>query len=213
MSKKLIIVRHGESLWNYQNKFTGWADIELTELGRKQAINSGKILLKNNIFPTISYTSDLIRSIDTNHLLLKQLNLIDKINVINSWRLNEKHYGKLTGYTNDIKWKGNYFETPPILKSIKGIDIVKNIEYNPIYGESYYMTFLRVFPLWNEIQLKVNNNEIPMLCAHKNSLKVLMQHIEKSKLELINEIDVPNAKPLIYFFDDNMNFVNKKYLE
>ena len=215
MSKKLILVRHGESIWNYQNKFTGWANIGLTELGKRQAINSGEILLRNNMIPTISYTSGLKRSIDTNQLILDQINTNTRIPVIESWRLNEKHYGKLTGYVRDldIKWKGAYFETPPIVNSIKDIEIIKYADYNPEYGESYYMTFLRVQPFWNKIQKEIYNNKIPLVCGHKNSLKVLMQHIEKSNFELINDMDVPNAEPIIYFFDDNMNFVSKKYLK
>ena len=215
MSKKLILIRHGESLWNYQKKFTGWANIGLTRLGEEQAVNCGKILLKKNILPLISYTSTLKRSINTNSLILNEIGLTNKISVINSWRLNEKHYGKITGYTRDkdIKWKGNYFDIPPFVNSLKDFEILKHADYNPVFGESYYMTFLRVLPLWNEIKPQIINNQIPLICAHNNSLKVLIQYIEKTKLESINDIYIPNAKPLIYFFDDKMNFIRKKFLE
>lgn len=210
MAKKLILVRHGESVWNYQNKFTGWADINLTKYGEKQAIETGGILLKNNIIPKVTFTSTLRRSINTNDLILKQFNNSD-IKTIKSWRLNEKHYGKLTGYirNKDIKWKGEYFDIPPIISSLKDIDYNINKYYNPIFGESYYMTWLRLFPIWKLIYLDILNNNIPMVCAHKNSLKVIITYLENRDVSKINNIDIPNAQPIIYEFDKNMNIIKK----
>ena len=194
-------------------KFTGWANVGLTEKGKHQAKESGKIILKNNIIPKVTFTSTLIRSIDTNKIIIEEVG--KNIPTITNWRLNEKHYGKLTGYRRDIdyKWSGGYFDIPPLINSFKEIDLLYNKEYSPDYGESYYMTFLRIYPLWKQIIPKIINNDNPLICAHKNSIKVLIQHIEKINIENINEIDVPNAKPIVYYFDDNMNFISKKFLK
>tara|TARA_E500000178_G_C16943435_1_gene717598 strand:- start:341 stop:985 length:645 start_codon:yes stop_codon:yes gene_type:complete len=214
MFKKLILIRHGESIWNRQNRFTGWANVELTKIGKIQAKKTGELLLKHNILPEICFTSNLNRSIDTNKIILNSMGIND-IPIIKSWRLNEKHYGKLTGYHKeyDIKWKGEYFDIPPVINSFNGLDINGNKLYNPKFGESYYMTFLRVYPLWKMIIPKILNGKNPIICSHKNSIKVLIQHLENLNIKNINNIEVPNAEPIIYYFDDNMKLISKKNLK
>ena len=217
MCKKLILIRHGESLWNYQKKYTGWANINLTKKGKEEAEEAGHILYRNNIIPTVSHTSILNRSIDTNNIILNTLNIYDRainIPIIKSWRLNEKHYGNLTGRLRPIgdKWIGNYFETPPISDSLSNLQMVTNDTYNPIYGESYYMTYLRVYPKLNLIMNSMTHNNIPLICAHKNSLRVIIQHIEKIDIDKIDTIDVPNAIPIIYKFDNDFNIISKSIL-
>jgi len=219
MCKKLILIRHGESLWNYQKKYTGWANINLTKKGKEEAEEAGHILYENNIIPTVSYTSILNRSIDTNNIILNTLNIYDSkstinIPIIKSWRLNEKHYGNLTGHLRPIedKWIGNYFETPPISNSLNNLQMVTHDSYNPIYGESYYMTYLRVYPKLNLIMNSMTHNNMPLICAHKNSLRVIIQHIEKIDIDKIDTIDVPNAIPIIYKFDNDFNIISKSIL-
>ncbi len=220
MCRKLILIRHGESLWNYQKKYTGWFNSNLTKKGEKEAEKAGYILHKNNIIPTISYTSILNRSIDTNNIILDTLNTYDRksainIPIIKSWRLNEKHYGNLTGQLRPIgdKWIGNYFDTPPISDSLNNLQMVTNNRYNPIYGESYYMTYLRVYPILNHIMNSITHNNIPLICAHKNSLRVIIQHLEKIDIHKIDTIDVPNAIPIVYKFDNQFNIISKNILQ
>ena len=222
MCKKLILIRHGESLWNYKKKYTGWANINLTKKGQQEAKEAGHILYKNNIIPTVSYTSILNRSIDTNNIILNTVNALNisnkksiiNIPIIKSWRLNEKHYGNLTGRLRPIgdKWIGNYFDTPPISKSLNNLQMVTHDSYNPIYGESYYMTYLRVNPELKLIMNKMVYNNIPLICAHKNSLRVIIQHIEKIDINKIDTIDIPNAIPIIYKFDNDFNIISKNIL-
>ena len=219
MCKKLILIRHGESLWNYQKKYTGWANINLTKKGKEDAEEAGRILYRNNIIPTVSYTSILNRSINTNNIILNTLNIYDRksainIPIIKSWRLNEKHYGNLTGRLRPVgdKWIGNYFETPPISDSLNNLQIVTHDSYNPIYGESYYMTYLRVYPKLKLIMNSMTHNNMPLICAHKNSLRVIIQHLEKIDINKIDTIDVPNAIPIIYKFDNDFNIISKSIL-
>tara|TARA_Y100000389_G_C17253372_1_gene409262 strand:- start:110 stop:748 length:639 start_codon:yes stop_codon:yes gene_type:complete len=209
MAKRLIIIRHGESIWNYSRKYTGWVDVPLTNKGIKESKIVGEKLIKNKIIPTISYTSELIRSIDSNKIILDRMNL--EIETIQSWRLNERHYGLLSGYDRtNLKWQGKYFDLPPIINKIENLNMYKIDDYNPIYGESYYMTYIRLKPIWNNYIIRdILNNRVPIICAHKNSLKVLVQLIENLSLKEVPDIQIENSIPIIYEFDDNMNVMKK----
>ena len=213
MSKKLILIRHGESLWNLQNKFAGWANIPLTNKGIFDSKSAGRLLNKNKIIPGISFTSIQKRSIDTNKFLLKEMGLFKKIPIKENWMLNERHYGKLTGHNrNNITWKGGYFDIPPIIDNFYDLDLVNVNNYNPEYGESYYMTQLRILPFWKYLQKFIINNQTPLVCAHKNSLKVLIKQIENIDNDDINKIEVPNSLPIVYYFDNKMNYIRKKII-
>lgn len=208
MSKKLILIRHGESIWNYENRYTGWANVGLTSLGIFQANNAAEILKNNNIIPQISFTSQLKRSIDTNKIILSNLGV--KIPTYHTWRLNEKHYGKITGYQrNEYKWKGNFFEIPPIIKEKENTNIINNSEYNPNFGESYYMTYLRIIPFVNII---VNYDKNVIICAHKNSLKVIIKYIENLDNDETQHLNIPNSVPIVYTLDSNLKFKDKLIL-
>ncbi len=210
MTNKLILIRHGESMWNYANLFTGWANVGLTPKGVQESINAGNILRNHNITPKIAFTSKLKRSVDTNKILLNEMNLED-IDTHTSWRLNERHYGKLTGYNRETNlWKGGYFDVPPNIQPIQNLNIYNEVAYNPEYGESYYMTFLRVMPIWNIIKMHVENSNTPIVCSHKNCLKVIIQHLENTDINNIRNQDIPNALPIIYDFDNDFNIVNKE---
>lgn len=217
MTKKLILIRHGESLWNFANLYTGWADVGLTPNGIDESRRAGKIILNNNLIPQISYTSELQRSIRTNKLLTDEIQsygLTDGIDAFTTWRLNERHYGKLTGHNREKKvWKGSYFEMPPHnIASIQNLNIYTGAGYNPVYGESFYMTYLRTMSLWNTIQLHIQEGKMPLICSHKNTLRVLIQHIEQIDKSKIREIEIPNTTPIVYEFDNHMQVVNKQIL-
>jgi len=214
MSKRLILIRHGESLWNYENRFAGWANVPLTNLGIEQSKKAGSLLLRHNIIPEVSYTSIQKRSIDTNKFILKEMKIYNKIKIKNSWRLNERHYGKITGlHRENLKWKGDYFDVPPNIRNSLKYESVYNNNYNPEFGESYYMTYLRVIPIWNTIKANFLNNNTILVCSHKNTIKVLIRHLENLKEDKINNIEVENCLPHIYNFNGDLSIVNKLILK
>ena len=214
MNKRLILVRHGESLWNYEKRFAGWANVPLTNLGIEQSKKAGSLLLQHNIIPEISFTSIQKRSIDTNKFILKKMKINNKIKIKNSWRLNERHYGKITGlYRDKLQWKGNYFDVPPNIRNSLKYEAVYTDQYNPELGESYYMTYLRVIPIWNTIRANFINNNTILVCSHKNTIKVLIRHIENLKEEDINNIEVENCLPNIYNFNEDLSLVDKLILK
>lgn len=211
--RRLILIRHGESLWNKEKRYTGWVNIPLTKKGKKEAEIAGEQLNKYNVLPTISFTSTLDRSIDTNNIMLQKMKLY--IPTKTEWRLNERHYGKLSGHDrNHIAWVGKYFDLPPTnVQPIRGTSMVKEETYFPEYGESYYMTYLRVLPFFNNIKGLIEKGEVPILCSHRNTLRVIIKKLENYSHEDIQNIDVPNATPIIYEFDNNMNILKKYTLD
>ena len=209
MTKRLILIRHGESIWNFQNRYAGWADVPLTLLGIEQSKRVGKKLLLNNLIPDKTYTSIQKRSIDTNDLLLNEIGNNHKIKKVKTWRLNERHYGNLTGnLKNNNKWKGNFFENPPILENKNYYNMVSVDNYNPIYGESYYMTYLRIVPIWNLIINDFKTMNTILICSHKNSLKILIKFIENKSNDDLDSIKIRNCQPIIYNFENNFKLID-----
>lgn len=209
MTKRLILIRHGESIWNFQNRYAGWADVPLTILGIEQSKRVGKKLLLNNLIPDKTYTSIQKRSIDTNDLLLNEIGINHKIKKVNTWRLNERHYGNLTGNSkNNNKWKGDFFENPPILENKNYYNMVSVDNYNPIYGESYYMTYLRIVPIWNLIINDFKTMNTILICSHKNSLKMLIKFIENKSNDDLDSIKIRNCQPIIYNFENNFKLID-----
>ena len=209
MTKRLILIRHGESIWNFQNRYAGWADVPLTLLGIEQSKRVGKKLLLNNLIPDKTYTSIQKRSIDTNDLLLNEIGNNHKIKKVKTWRLNERHYGNLTGnLKNNNKWKGNFFENPPILENKNYYNMVSVDNYNPIYGESYYMTYLRIVPIWNLIINDFKTMNTILICSHKNSLKMLIKFIENKSNDDLDSIKIRNCQPIIYNFENNFKLID-----
>lgn len=211
----LIILRHGESIWNKNQLYTGWANAGLSDQGIKEAIIAGKLINEYGILPTIAYSSKLQRSIDTTNIILKELKLDNKILHSQNWRLNERHYGKLTGYNrNNIKWSGEYFDLPPInLELLNNYTLFSEVNYEPKFGESHYMTSIRVNPIFKKLQQMINIKHIPIVCTHKNTARSIMKFIEKYPEKNINNIEVPNATPIIYKFDENMKILDKIILD
>lgn len=213
----IILVRHGESFWNLSNNYTGWADIGLTQLGIAQAKFAGSLIKYNKFIPEVIYTSDLNRCYHSAKLIRNKLNL--KIPIINTWRLNEKHYGMLTGYSKDKNLYPNedYFSIPPIIAQYPMINRLINsnsyreCSYYPMYGESYYMTKLRLLPIMNLI--KKSNNKCIIICSHKNTMRVIIQMLEKLKNKEILKLSVPNSRPIVYTLNNNLTkLIDKKIL-
>jgi 2,3-bisphosphoglycerate-dependent phosphoglycerate mutase len=228
---KLIITRHGKSIWNKENKFVGWSDIGLSSSGIMKSIELSNTLINNNIVPNIIYTSALNRSIIISELI--QRNILNKttkkkLDIVKTWRLNEKNYGILEGVNKEdaIKKYGklninnieNKYYYMPYINSIKNkaiIDnnILVNDDINTTIGESLNMIYKRLYPLWSQkIIQDLYYHETLMIISHKNTIKVLMQIIENLNIEDVEKLDINNSNLIIYNFDKQLNLLNKNIL-
>jgi 2,3-bisphosphoglycerate-dependent phosphoglycerate mutase len=216
---KLVIVRHGESIWNKTNTFTGWIDVPLSELGAVQAKDAGKILKERGYIFDIAFTSVLKRAVNTLEIILEEMGL--NIPVDKSWRLNERHYGLLQGKNkNEMrsfygeeqveKWRRSYSEKPPAKD--KDFDLkYEEIENAPL-GESLKDTEERLLPYWEEeIKPKIKENKI-IISAHGNSIRALIKIIENLSGEEIVKIEIPVGIPLVYELDKDLRPIKKYYL-
>lgn len=226
---KLVLLRHGESTWNKENRFTGWCDIDLSKKGLDDAKKAGILFKKHGFIFDVAYTSFLKRAIHTLNIILDE---IDQawIPVKKSWRLNERHYGALQGLNKDqvseqysseqVKlWRRSFNVIPPLQldrqnKYFIGYDIkYHNLSDNIPVGESLKMTSQRVIFYWNKnILPKIKNNKKVIIVAHGNSLRALIKHIDQiSEQEIVNT-EIPTGKPLIYEFDKNITPIQHYYL-
>ena len=225
---KIVLVRHGESVWNKENKFTGWTDVELSDKGIKEAIEAGKLLKDNNYNFDIVYTSILKRSIDTANIILKEMN--DDVTIKRSYKLNERHYGALQGLNKDEMrkkygkekvhlWRRGYDITPPELtmddSRFPGNDpLYKDIDKNLLpLSESLKDTVKRVVSYYEE-EIKPNllDKKSVMIVAHGNSLRGLIKYLENISDDDIMSLEIPTGKPLIYELDDELNVIKHYYL-
>ena len=229
MTMKLVLIRHGESLWNKENLFTGWTDVDLSETGRKEASEAGKVLKAEGFDFDICYTSYLKRAIHTLNLALESMGR-EWLPVIKTWKLNERHYGALQGlnkaetaekYGEDqVKlWRRSYAVRPPELDA--------DDERNPAFNEMYRKDDRSLLPLTeclkdtvdravpyflNEIVPRMKAGERVLIVAHGNSLRALVKHIEGVSDDDIVGVNIPTGVPLVYEFDDSMNVISKRYL-
>ena len=226
---RLIITRHGQSIWNKENKFTGWSDIELTSKGILKSHELSNKLINNNIINNKIYTSELIRSIKTSEIikenLLKNTNKND-IDITKSWRLNERNYGILEGVNRDEACKlygkeninnirKKYYYMPYIRnnKAIVDNNILFNNNIDTIIGESLNMIHKRLYPLWNEyIKNDLLYNNTILIVSHKNTIRTLMKIIEDLKIQEVENLDINNSDLIIYNFDKNFNLLDKNLL-
>ena len=221
---KLVLVRHGESIWNMENKFTGWTDVDLSDKGIIEAINAGKVLKDNNYTFDIAYTSVLIRANHTLDLILKELSL--NIPIYRSWRLNERHYGALQGLNKQETankygdeqvhiWRRSYDVSPPALEDNDPRYIeMKNIysEYIP-HTECLKDTIERVIPYWeNVIVPSIKEGKKIIIVAHGNSLRGLIKYLDNISDDKIVNLEIPTGIPLIYELDDNLKPIKHYYL-
>jgi len=227
--KKLVIVRHGESTWNKENRFTGWTDVDLSEKGRQEAKEGGEVLKKDGYVFDVAYTSVLKRAIRTLWTILDELDQM-WIPVHRSWRLNERHYGALQGlnksetadkYGEDqVKiWRRSYDIPPPELTK----DDERYPGHDPRYSkltekempltECLKDTVARVLPFWNEtIAPAIQRGERVLIAAHGNSLRALVMYLDGISEKDIVELNIPTGMPLVYELDDNLKPLNRYYL-
>jgi 2,3-bisphosphoglycerate-dependent phosphoglycerate mutase len=226
---KVILIRHGESLWNKENRFAGWVDVDLSEKGVEEAHNAGKKLLAEGYVFDLAYTSFLKRASRTLDIVLEEMNL-KGISIIRSWKLNERHYGSLQGLNKSematkygeeqVKmWRRGYDVTIPPLKKedpmYPGNDpLYKDIKKEELpLSENLKMVVERVVPYWNdEIVPNIKAGKRIIIAASGNSLRALIKHLEKLSAEEIVEVNVPTAIPLVYELNDNFEVINKYYL-
>ena len=228
--KRLILIRHGQSLWNAENKFTGWVDSPLSERGIQEAVKAGKLIKEFNVDVEVAFTSFLSRAIDTLNLLLKELDRRDFI-VNKTWYLNERHYGSLTGLNKEetkqkigeslfLKYRRSWDIAPPRMeKNDKNISLFgslnKTIPGDKVPNtESLKDTYVRVIKYYNEkISDIFKKNNVVIIAAHGNSLIALCKYLFKISDEEINSLEIPTGNPMMINFLENMIVDNAKYLD
>jgi len=227
--KKLVLLRHGESEWNKQNRFTGWTDVDLSVKGVIEAEKAGNLLKDNNFTFDIAYTSVLKRGIRTLWIVLDKMDLM-WIPVFRSWRLNERHYGALQGlYKSKLAaelgeeqvliWRRSYDTPPPTLKSsdprYPGNDNrYKDLESKDIpLAECLKDTVERFLPYWHDtIAPTIKSGKNILISAHGNSLRALVKYLDNVSEDEIVKLNIPTGIPLIYELDDDLKPIQHYYL-
>lgn len=227
---KIVLLRHGESIWNKKNLFTGWTDVGLTENGMTEAKNSGKILTANDFKFDYAYVSLLKRALQTLWFTLEEMDQL-WIPWEKSWRLNERHYGALQGlnkketaekYGDDQvhQWRRGYKIKPPQLEKGDRRYPGNERRYSHLLdeelplGESLEDTVTRFLPYWKEfIVPTIKTGKQIIIAAHGNSLRALVKHLERISDEKIPTVEIPTGIPLVYEMDENMIYRNHYYLK
>ncbi|SRR5690554_300163 len=227
--KRLVLIRHGQSAWNLENRFTGWVDVDLSDKGREEAKAAGELLKAHGYRFDCAFTSVLKRAIRTCWTILDQLDQM-WIPVTKSWRLNERHYGALTGLNKAETaekygdeqvhiWRRSYDTPPPALDA----DDERHPRFDPRYQnlsadqlpatESLAITLERVLPYWNsDIVPALKASEQVLVAAHGNSLRALIKHLDQLSDDEIVKVEIPTGDPLVYELDDDLNVLRSYYL-
>lgn len=226
---KLVLLRHGESIWNKENLFTGWTDVDLSEAGEEEAKEAGRRLKEAGYDFDICYTSYLKRAIHTLNLVLDEMDRA-WLPVIKSWKLNERHYGALQGLNKSetaekygeeqVKiWRRSYAVAPPLLSGTDQRIPALQEQYrqeNPSelpVGESLKDTIARVIPYYEgNIRKEMQEGKRVLIVAHGNSLRSLVKYIEGLSEEEIVSVNIPTGVPLIYEFDKDGILLHREYL-
>lgn len=227
--KKLVLLRHGESVWNKENRFTGWTDVPLSGKGIQEAIEAGRSLKEEGFVFDLVYTSVLKRAIKTLWLVLEEMDLM-WIPVFRSWRLNERHYGALQGlYKAETAnkhgldqvhiWRRSYNIRPPSLtfedERYPGNDpkyAVLLPEEIPL-SECLKDTVKRFLPYWEDvIASAIGEGKDVLVCAHGNSLRALVKYLDRIPDDQISEFNIPTGIPLVYQLEDNLTPIKRYYI-
>ncbi len=223
---KVVLIRHGQSVWNAKNLFTGWIDVELSDKGKKEAKRAGELLKEANIYPGICYTSYLKRAIHTAQIALNELGW-EHIDVIRSWKLNERHYGDWQGKNKD-EVKAKYgeelflavrrgYDTPPPPIEPSEPDYEERLPLDPKFAgiempksESLKDTRERVVEYWyEELVPSLLLYDTILIAAHGNSLRALIMYLENIDPKDISKIEVPTGTPIVYDLTTELKIKNK----
>jgi len=225
----LVLLRHGQSLWNKENRFTGWTDVDLTEQGRAEAIEAARLLAEENLFFDRAFTSVQTRAIRTLWIVMDELQCL-WIPVERSWKLNERHYGALQGLHKAETaakhgeeqvhiWRRSYDVKPPALRQ----DDERHPRYDRRYsglnewempeGECLADVVARMVPYWNEsIAPSISAGQRVIISAHGNSLRALVKHLDGIADDEIVKLNIPTGVPLVYELNANLEPISKRFL-
>lgn len=224
---QLALVRHGQSQWNLEDRFTGWWDVDLTPVGENEARLSGQMLKQTGVDFSRAYTSVQKRAIRTLHLALDQMDRL-WLPVTKDWRLNERHYGGLTGLNkketaakhgdDQVKvWRRSFDIPPPDMVAGGEFDLSKDARYRGIdipNTESLKTTLDRVLPYWDaEIAPKLKSGENIVVAAHGNSLRAIVKHLFRVPDGEITEVEIPTGNPLLIDLDGSLKVKAARYLD
>lgn len=226
---KLVLVRHGQSEWNLENRFTGWTDVGLTSRGESEAESSGQLLLDEGFSFDVCYTSLLKRAIETLWIIQRKME-IQWLPVEKTWRLNERHYGALQGlnkaetakkYGDEqvFTWRRSYDIPPPQLEDDDQRHPKFDVRYSHVppselpAAESLALTVERVLPLWHEtLAPLIRNGKRLLIVAHGNSLRALIKYLDDMSDSDITDLNIPTGIPLIYELDTTLRPIKHYYL-
>jgi 2,3-bisphosphoglycerate-dependent phosphoglycerate mutase len=226
----LILLRHGNSLWNQQNLFTGWVDVDLSDQGRAEAKRAGELLAESGLAPDLLYTSLLRRAISTANIALDEAKR-SWIEVKRSWRLNERHYGALQGKDKAQTlaeygpeqfqiWRRSFDVPPPPIEDTDQYSQAGDERYADLGSalprtECLKDVLVRMMPLWDQIKADLKSGRTVLVTAHGNSLRALVKHLDGISDEDIAELNIPTGMPLVYKLNENFEPLTKggEYLD
>ena len=226
---ELVVVRHGQSIWNLENLFTGWTDVELTEQGKSEAAEAGRLMAEEGFDFGVLHTSVLLRAIHTAEIALREMGL-HWLPVRRHWRLNERHYGALQGLDKKetaerhgaeqvLKWRRSYDTPPPALELDDERHPRHDARYNDLAPDVLPATECladvveRMLPYWYDaIVPDLLAGKRPLIVAHGNSLRALVKHLDGLSEEEVLKLNIPTGIPLVYELDDQLRPVSKRYL-
>jgi len=227
---QLVLIRHGQSIWNQTNQFTGWTDVDITERGVNEAVDAGKRLKEAGFNFRFAYTSLLKRAIKTLNIVLEEMDLM-WIPVEKSWRLNEKHYGMLQGMNKRqmveeygaeqvLLWRRGYDVRPPVIEKDDPRHPIHDLKYKNITEESAHPgteslkdTVNRIIPLWeNDIKEKLKIHKEVLIAAHGNSLRAIIKLFKNISDENIVDLNIPTGIAYVFTFDENFNLLKDEFL-
>ncbi|HEY0326995.1 MAG TPA: 2,3-diphosphoglycerate-dependent phosphoglycerate mutase [Allosphingosinicella sp.] len=223
----LVLIRHGQSAWNLENRFTGWWDVDLTEQGEREAWAAGELMRDRGLDFDQCFTSFQTRAIKTLHLALEAMGRL-WLPEEKDWRLNERHYGGLTGLDkNEMRarhgeeqvhiWRRSFDIPPPLPEEGNPWDLAKDVRYKGVpipQTESLKDTIARVLPYWEErIVPALRNGQRVLISAHGNSLRALVKHLSNIPDDEITGLEIPTGQPIVYELDDDLNALERYYLK
>ena len=223
---QLILVRHGQSQWNLENRFTGWWDVDLTEKGAEEARAAGRLLAEKGVLPDVAFASVQLRAIKTLHLALEAAGRL-WIPEAKDWHLNERHYGGLTGLDKAetaarhgdeqvLIWRRSFDKPPPVLDSDSPFDLARDPRYAGIAiprTESLKDTIARVLPYYQRsIVPHLRAGSTALVSAHGNSLRALIKHLSGISDAEITGLEIPTGQPIVYDLDSELKASNRYYL-